>query len=165
MSTVLSSNVLEQQFGPTEVEILLQNDRNRIICTRAVYGGQVLEISYVNFVRSGVAGFPAVHQTIVAGESMGKAFRKAGIRFHRIVQAAHKYAVPESFKQWFDNAGAATVVDVTILVGPDRTTYAKILEIYSPLVKWPQSTGQPTPAQLEQLRWLNKFLSDEGRQA
>jgi hypothetical protein len=161
MSNLLSSDILEAQFGPTEVEILRQDAETRIICTKAVRTGQVLEISRVTFDRAGRAAFPVVHQAVMDGASMGKAFRQADIEFRRVVGSAYACDLPKTFRRWFGSSVNATVVDVAVLVGSDCLPYAEILEVYSPLVEWPRSVGQPTARQLKKLGLLYKFFTDE----
>src|SRR5258708_17269854 len=161
----LASDILEGQFDATEVEVLRQDDETRIICTRAAASGQVLEISQVTFLPAGKERFHDVHQAVLAGESMGKAFRQRGISFHRKVQAAYSYGLPPRFERWFGNNGQATIIEVAVVVGPDDTPYANILETFSPAVDWPDFRGHPTAAQLERIVLLDDFLSDEGSQA
>src|SRR5665213_2595733 len=133
MGDLLSSDILEQQFGPTEISVLHQDGSARLICTRASADGQVLEVSRVRFM-PGTDQFPKTHQAVLDGQSMGKAFRADGIKFERKVKTAYRQFLPASFNQWFDNNEIATVVAVSILVGPNETRYAEILEIYSPAV-------------------------------
>jgi hypothetical protein len=137
MSDVLSSDILEAQFGPTELTVLYQDASSRIICTKAKPGGQMLELSFVNFNQAGAGQFPEVHQAVKAGTSIGKAFRDAGIAFKREEQLVDSQALAARFGQQFGSQGAATVMTVSILAGPDQTPYAEILEIYSPAVRWP----------------------------
>jgi len=158
---VLSSDILEEQFGPTKVEVLYQDAVTRIICTRALASGQVLELSYVAFVKSGAEKFPGAHRSVIAGESMGKAFRTAGIKFTRQQQTACRYNLPENFERWFERPGAATVVAVSILVGPGKTAYAEILETYSPEVQWAPQAGKPNMKQLAALTLLDEFLASQ----
>ena len=139
MNQVLSSDILEAQFGPTELKVLYQDGASRIICARAKAGGQLLELSFVSFMTVGAAKFPEVHRTVTAGTSMGKAFRASGVVFKRQERHVDKQALAESFGRQFGGQGRATVIAVTILAGPDETPYAEILEIYSPAVSWPQA--------------------------
>ena len=133
----LSSEILERQFGPTEVEVLHQDERTRLICTRVIATGQILEVSSVSFIEAGALVFPEVHQAVLAGESMGKAFLEAGVEFARDVQATQRQKLPVEMIRQFEAEGPVTIVEVTILVGPDQTPYAEIIETYSPAVDWP----------------------------
>lgn len=133
----LSSEILERQFGPTEVEVLHQDERTRLICTRVIATGQILEVSSVSFIEAGALVFPEVHQAVLAGESMGKAFLEAGVEFARDVQATQRQNLPVEMIRQFEAEGPVTIVEVTILVGPDQTPYAEIIETYSPAVDWP----------------------------
>lgn len=147
MADVLSSDILEQQFGPTEIEVLYQDDQTRIIATKVVDSKQVLEVSWVKFIPAGVKKFSKTHQTVMAGESMGKAFRASDIGFARQEKAAYSYILPANFKRIFGDDKAATIVEVVILAGSNKTPYAEILETYSPAVHWPHLHGQPTDGQ------------------
>ncbi len=138
MSDLLSSDILERQFGPTKLSVLYQGGSSRIICTRAKAGGQMLELSFVNFIAAGVEKFPEVHQAILDGVSMGKAFRAAGVAFSRKERTVDSQALAASFGRQFGGEGSATILEVTILAGPDETPYAEILETYSPAVRWPR---------------------------
>ena len=139
MSNLLSSDILEAQFGPTELTVLYQDETSRIICTKAKSGGQLLELSFVDFSRVGIEKFPEVHWVVTAGTSMGKAFRAAGVPFKRKEQLVDNPVLAAHFGRQFGSAGAATVITVSILAGPDQTPYAEILEIYSPAVHWPSA--------------------------
>jgi para-aminobenzoate synthetase component 1 len=134
----LSSDVLEQQFGPTTVEVLYQDDKTRTICTKVIATNQILEVSQVTFIQAGLDEFPDTHKTIVAGQSMGKAFRAQGIELIRETQSTYRQAPPDDLSQRFGSNKPVTVVAVSILVGPDKTPYARILETYSPEIVWPE---------------------------
>jgi hypothetical protein len=156
----LSSDVLEQQFGPTELVVLYQDSLTRIICTKALSSGKVLELSWVRFIKSGIELFSNVHKDIVTGQSMGKAFRAHDIEFNRAVNYAWSQKLPDSFPQCFDNNGAVTVLDVSIVVGPANVLYAHILETYSNEVSWPISDAQPSDNQLDVLLSFSDKLKD-----
>ncbi|HZL08226.1 MAG TPA: hypothetical protein VFC50_03470 [Candidatus Dormibacteraeota bacterium] len=160
MDDLLSSEILEKQFGPTELNILYQDGAARIITTSAKSNGQVLEISRAQFIPAGISKFPNVHQAVLAGTSMGTAFRSAGITFVRQQQAAYKYDLSANFEYLFGEDGPATIVIVSILVGPEQTPYAEILETYSPVVQWPNLQGVPTDEQLDSIKSLNGFLAE-----
>jgi hypothetical protein len=161
MTDVLSSDILERQFGPTEVEVLYQDNGTRIIRTLAADSRQILEVSRVVFIQAGVEKFPGTHLAISEGASMGKAFRADGIEFIREDQGAYRYALPAIFKKFFGSREPATVVEVLILAGPDKTPYARILETYSPDVRWPHQVGEPTAGQLAKIQTLGEFLANQ----
>jgi hypothetical protein len=154
----LSSDILEQQFGPTEIGILLQDDTTRIICTKTIAASQVLELSKVTFVHDGVSKFPAIHQEILRGQSMGKAFRAHDVAFVRKVQSVQRTPLPEAFSRRFQSNGPATVVEVSILVGEGETLYATILETYSPKVVWP-APNQGTTVAWQAIEQFGRLLS------
>jgi hypothetical protein len=158
MPNELSSDILERQFGPTELEALHQDDATRIICTKVAGTGQILELSQVTFLEAGMDEFPEVHQAVINGVSMGKAFAGHGIAFTRQTKAAYDRTLPFGFEQRFNSDKPATVVAVTILVGPEQTPYAEILETYSPAVAWPEKKGKPTGQQLAAIEALGTFL-------
>lgn len=159
MNDILSSDILEVQFGPTAVAVLHQDAGLRIIATYVKASGRILEVSRVNFVPGGVKKFPDAHQAVLAGVSMGKAFREADIGFIRKTKAVYKQALPGGFRRWFGDDRPATVVAVSILAGPDKTPYAEILETYSPAVRWPESSGRPLPEHRAIIGELDEFLA------
>jgi len=159
MENVLSSEVLEKQFGPTEVSVLYQDGKTRLICTRAATNGQVLELSRVVFNPAGTEKFAETHAAVLAGQSMGKAFKAAGIEFRRETKAAYRRTLPASFGGWFGSGQPANIVVVAILAGPDRTPYADILEVYSPAVDWPQSGGSPSDEHLAIIKAIGELLA------
>lgn len=158
----LSSDILEKQFGPTRLEVLWQDKTRRYIATIAQANDQLLELSYVKFDTAGIKHWPQIHRAVMAGQSMGKAFRDQGWPFYRQVRAAGQRQLPASFRQRFGDDRPATVVRVDIAVGSDRLPYAQILETYSPAVTWPGLRGQLTIKDLKALDRLTKFL--DGRQ-
>jgi hypothetical protein len=161
MVDLLSSDILEQQFGPTEVEVLYQDNGTRIIRTLATDSRQILEMSRAVFIQSGVKKFPGTHQTVIEGMSMGKAFRADGIEFIREEQGTYRYALPAIFKRFFGSGEPATIVEVLVLAGPGKTPYATILETYSPDVRWPHQAGEPTAGQLAKVQALGEFLANQ----
>jgi hypothetical protein len=161
MTDLLSSDILEQQFGSTKAEVLYQATDTRIIATHAVDSGQILELSYVVFVQSGIEKFPGTHRAVMAGMSMGKAFRADDIKFILEEQAAYHYVLSLNFKRWFGSSEPATVVRVSILAGSEKRPYADILETYSPEVQWPRLHGKPKADQLDSIQLLDKFLAGQ----
>lgn len=154
MSDMLSSDILERQFGPTELEVLYQRDLRRIIRTKVAASGQVLELSQVSFKPEGVSAFADVHRQVMDGMSMGKAFAGQGVAFRRQTRGVHIYQsdrLPAGFAGQFASEGPATVVEVSIFAGPDGIPYADILEVYNPVVKWPESATPPDKTALESL--------------
>lgn len=157
-SSILSSDILEQQFGPTAIDIIYQDSDTRIICTKTINEKKILELSMVEFIKDGVAAFPTVHKAIQAGKSMGKAFRDHSITFTRELKSVQTYALPQKFHQYFSSNKAATVVHVTILVGVEKIPYANILEIYHGDVIWGEGTPMQSGTLDAKLRLLSKFL-------
>jgi len=137
MNNLLSSDILEAQFGPTEIAVLHQDETSRIICTKVIDGGQILEISRVTFDPAGIKAYAEIHRQVVAGMSMGKAFRQAGVDFRRQVHRTSQSELPPALRRWFGSTKKATTVEVSITVGPQALPYARILEVYSPAVRWP----------------------------
>jgi hypothetical protein len=136
---MLSSDILEEQFGPTRLVILKQDSQHRIIKTVSIASGEVLELSLVTFDSNSAAIFPDIHQKVLLGYSMGKAYREAHISFIRDVQSITHNPLPPKLKSHFDQSGSATIVDVDIYVGKEKTHYCHILELYSSIVSWPVS--------------------------
>jgi len=133
---MLSSEILENQFGPTRLVVLKQNSTHRIIETVASDNKQVLELSIVTFDKENVDIFPDVHAEIIAGASIGKAFKKASVRFIRKINSTTHIPLPAILSSEFNQKGLATIVDVDIFVGEQKAHYCHILEVYSPAVSW-----------------------------
>jgi len=167
MSEVLSSDFLERQFGPTEIEVMFHDETGleRIIATKAVGDGRILEISRVVFEPGAAEHFPEVFSAMGDGESMGKAFGLRGFRFTRNVKAAFTYDLPSVFSRWFGDVHNATVIDLVASAGPNDTPVARILETYRPEVRWPYMQGDPTQEQSERLRLISDFLADRAKAA
>ncbi len=148
MSSILSSEILEKQFGLTRLKILKQDDWFRIITTEIVSSGEVLEISQVQFL-SVPEELNAIHQQVVAGTSMGKAFKDAEMMFSRITSGTWKTEVPTEFQKIFNSDTNATVVKVIIQIGEKKIPYAQITETYSPAVKWPTKASTILPQEVK----------------
>ena len=134
---MLSSDVLEQQFGQTRVVVHKQTQEYRVITTIANKDNKILELSLVEFDASGIGYYPKIHNQIVGGVSMGKAFRAGGVSFVRRTKAAGKLNIPGSLQKILNSPDEPTAVEVSIFVGNDAIHYADILEIYSSDVVWP----------------------------
>ncbi|HEX5743887.1 MAG TPA: hypothetical protein VFX84_00325 [Candidatus Saccharimonadales bacterium] len=160
MSDPLSSDILEEQFGPTVVKVLAQDVDRRVISTLA--GGQALEFSMVTFSRGAAAAYPEVRRDISGGMSMGKAFRGRGIPFERRTRAVYSYDLRGGFRGRFGADGPATVVEVSVLAGKDAMPYADILEVYAPGVDWPEPGTSPTPRLKTRLDSFDKLLTELG---
>ena len=154
----LSSDILEQQFGPTVIEILYQDAHTRVICAKSKKTELVLELSRVEFIKSGTHEFPQIHQEIVEGTSIGKAFRAHAVTFVREVKNTYQCTLPDNFLRWYGNSGPATVVSVSVLVGPKKSLYANILETYSSEVRWPYPHTIPTNDQLQSVQTSDQLL-------
>lgn len=134
----LSSDILEEQFGPTRLSVLAQNKTHRIIQTISEQTSAVLELSLVSFSKDTEILYPQIHQVIYNGTSMGKAFTEAGVVFHRSVSSVTKSMLPSSIARYFSETGLATIVELRVFVGEKSTHYCDIIEIYSPAVVWPE---------------------------
>lgn len=156
---MLSSDLLEKQFGPTRLVILRQDVQHRIIKTISVNSGKVLELSLVTFNANSAAVLPEVHQKIRLGSSMGKAYREAHIPFIRDVQSITHSPLPPTLKSHFDQPGSATIIDVDIYVGKARTHYCHILEIYNAAVRWPADSTQSSPVIVDELDIFEKLMT------
>lgn len=156
---MLSSDILEQQFGPTEIVVIFQGQKYRIIETIAQRNKTVLELSLVTFDESNVNVFSYIHNKVLGGLSMGKAFREAGIAFIRDVHFVNHQTVPSDIQTKFNSAGQATIVDIDILVGPDKIHYCHITEIYSPILSWPDRDARESPNINKRLREFSQLLS------
>ncbi len=136
---MLSSDILENQFGPTRVNVLYQDNTDRIIQTVTFASEKVLELSWVKFDPEGKEVFAEIHSAVAEGESMGKAFREAGQPFNRETRALGRLILPDSYRQRFDSRNPATVTETDIFVGEDQIFYCHVLETFSPDINWPLS--------------------------
>lgn len=159
-SSTLSSDILQQQFGETQLIILNQNTQYRVIETITTADKTVLELSLVTFDQANVHVFSDIHQAILAGESIGATYKKAGILFKRNVTAINHTLLPAIFAAYFNTQEAATVIEVGILVGPEQIHYCSILEIYSPAVRWPDPATSISISVQERLQEFAKLLED-----
>jgi hypothetical protein len=141
---MLSSDILESQFGPTQVKILFQDENSRIIQTVAQASGKILEVSWVVFNKTGIEAFPTIHRAILEGGSIGKCFVQENILFKRDSLEVTQLLLPSHFSNWFGSSKPAHMVDVGIYVGYQNTPYCRILETYSPSVKWPEAVSAPS---------------------
>lgn len=147
MQQILSSDILEAQFGPTTLEVLWQDKKTRFITTKSTASGQLLELSWVTFSEAGIAAFPDIHAYVTAGASMGKAFSEKGLVFERQTRGTyHSAHLHPTLTQYFNKPGLATIVDVSVKVGTQKIPYADILEIYSPAVVWPAAAAKAPEA-------------------
>jgi hypothetical protein len=142
---MLSSEVLESQFGPTRIGVLYQDDTDRVIKTVAYAREKILELSWVKFDPDGKDVFPDIHDAVAEGASMGKAFCDAGQTFTREVRAIGNIMLPDTYRQRFGNSLPATVAETDIFIGSEQTFYCHILETFSPDVSWPEIAGDPCP--------------------
>jgi hypothetical protein len=170
MSELLSSDALEQQFGPLKLEVLQQDPAGRIICNRVAATGQVVELSKVVFRPEGLAAFPGVHQRILQGTSIGATFKaEAGLPFRRDIHASYRYdqgSLPRVFLKYFSSAEPPTVTDLTVLAGPDSVPYADILEVFSPDVeRWELTGGDMGQAVTDRLEAFGAELDALGHPA
>lgn len=162
---MLSSDVLEKQFGPTHVEVMRHDTATRIIRT-LTEADQVLEVSWVVFEPAGVQSFTGVHEEMGRGASMGKAFESAGVKFTRKNERSRRLLLPFFNEEHFDCEGRATASEVDVVAGDERIPYASILEIYSPAVRWPVPVlfgRRPNKRQLaERVQWFELILKHSG---
>ncbi|MDB5167060.1 MAG: hypothetical protein JWN26_205 [Candidatus Saccharibacteria bacterium] len=156
---MLSSDILEQQFGPTKLVIVFQDFKHRIIQTITKQNHKVLELSLVTFDQSNVNTFAVIHQKILGGDSMGKTFKDADVNFVRDIHFINHEIIPSNIQATFDQVGQATIIDVDILVGPNLIHYCHITEIYSPSVVWPKSNHPALPTIKQTLAEFSKLLS------
>lgn len=150
---MLSSDILEQQFGPTDLHVLQQTDSYRIIQTINRSDKSVLELSFVTFDKT--TTYPAIHQAVRSGTSMGKAFRDANVEFVREIRSVRWSNMSEKLQSYFSSSKPVTIVEVSIFVGTEHIHYCDIIEVYHPSVSWPQP---PTTDDTTLPRTLVAFL-------
>jgi hypothetical protein len=161
---MLSSDILEHQFGATHLELLYQSpsQKTRIIQTVASLTGQIVELSLVRFDPEGAASFPEIHKKVSDGESMGKSFKQAAVPFRRNPHSTIQSQLPASFNERFGSNRLATVVELEIFVGEQKSHYADVLETYNPLVQWPDPVnGCTSLRKIQQFASLLQLLKEE----
>jgi hypothetical protein len=158
MTDELSSDILEKQFGPTQIDVLHHDEEVRFVQTRVKETGQILELSFVGFHAPVVDKFEEIRQEVMNGKSLGKAFRDRGVAFVRQQQVAVRLELPDVFGKKFASSGLVTVVAATIVVGDEQLEYAEVLETYSPDVSWPEIGGELSDEQSSKLELLTKFV-------
>lgn len=156
MISGLSSDILQQQFGPTSLFVVFQAGDERIVQT--VAGDKILELSCVRFDTIGRQQFPVVTHAIDNGASMGQAFRDAKIPFTRRTAFVSKIAASQFFKDIFTDSSPLWVVGVDVLVGGKNTPYASIVEFYNPLVVWPDPIQELTEQQRRKVKESQDLL-------
>ena len=154
--STLSSDILEQQFGATRIKILAQTSKLRIIATEVIETGKILEVSSVEFLEV-PEEFKSIHEQVVNGESMGKAFKQNKVQFNRSTKGVWQSTVPVLFQNLFNTTADATIVDVLVTVGPQSIAYARITETYSPNVIWPEASKENVPTHV--LNSLNQTVA------
>lgn len=156
MNERLSSDILQEQFGPTSLEVILQSSDERIIQT--VAEDKVLEVSYVQFTPASKQKFPETTKALERGASMGQAFRDAGIVFRRSTRFVSKIASSRLFSELFGGGEFVWVVGVDIAVGDAQYEYASIIEFYNPRVAWPEVPHELTKIQQQQVEISRNLL-------
>jgi hypothetical protein len=135
---VLTTDVMEAQFGPVEAEVVSQDEHNREVIVRVSETGQVLEYARVRFKSPGVEAYPEVDRSIRAGALMGKEFRNAGIAFRRRQGPPVRRKLSARLQTLFGTDEPYGLgIMASILVGPDELSYAENYETYSPAIEWP----------------------------
>ena len=157
-STKLSSDILEEQFGPTSIVVLLDDEDERAILTKADHGNTLLELSRVTFLQKNNQ-YQAVRNIIKSGTSMGKAFRLLDIPFARQTRSTYQHHLPPPLEEAFGSGKPATIVEVTIVVGKQKELFADIIEIYSPYVNWPGEYGTPNAQTNTHIKALENILT------
>ena len=156
---MLSSDILEKQFGETKIVILKQDDLRRVIQTIVDRTGEIIELSLVSFEPENTSKFPDIHARIVSGTSIGKAFKEADVHFVRRTNSTSRQVLPDILKTYLSNQQEATIVDVDVFVGEHETHYCRILEIYSGAVEWPDSPATNLSKTANQLNTLERLLA------
>lgn len=153
---MISSDILEGQFGPTHIGVIWQDAQHRIIKTIVTKSDEILELSLVVFNPISASVFPKIHHDILSGNSIGKTFQAANVAFVRDIHSVTQSSLPTHLRSYF--SGKATVVDVDIFVGKDNVHYCHIIEIYSPKVVWPTGHYRPSTTIISQLDIFEQLL-------
>jgi hypothetical protein len=152
----LATDLLEQQFGRCGIDVIYQNGLERLAVIKAI-GGEALELAWTDFDPEGVRQFGDAHKIILAGGSIGKTFKALGVDFVRDVKLVDRRMLPRWFAPYFDVSKLGTMVLLDAYVGPSRTLYARILEVYSHRVEWPASGSGKNESILEAADMVKSF--------
>lgn len=137
--SLLTTDIMEAQFGPVEASVLFQDERRREVVVRVRRTKQVLEFARVTFAPAGAAAYPAIDRRIRGGALMGKAFRDAGVEFRRRQEPPARRELSGRLRELFAAGdGPGLCVSASILVGPEELPYAENRETYSPAIEWPE---------------------------
>lgn len=156
-SDMLSSDILESQFGGVDLHILKQTDEQRVIQTIARDDDSILELSFVTFINRDA--FPDIHERIVNGTSMGTAYRDVNIAFERSVRSIRRAVIPQKLQRYIPSPQPSTIIELSTFVGPKKIHYCDIIEIYSSKVHWPQPLTTSDTSVPDSLDAVSKLLA------
>lgn len=133
----LGSEVVSEKYGPVSLRVLSQTYKNReslLVNQEGVIGAYSLV-----FFGEGKESFSEAHRAITNGAPIGKTFRELGIPILRDEFCSMTYPIPRALREitrW--NAGECSVKGVDFLVGNSKELYATIIEMYGPLIIFPE---------------------------
>ncbi|MBI2572788.1 hypothetical protein HYV86_02925 [Candidatus Woesearchaeota archaeon] len=127
---------LELHFGSLSLEVLYQTTNHRV--SRQIARekkGAIIAYNAVEFLNPVAEIYLSVDKQIRAGAPLGKTFQEAGIPFERHVEEEFLYCSQGSLQEIFATTGTFfRFKRLSFNIGTHATTYARICEIYSPLV-------------------------------
>jgi hypothetical protein len=139
-----TTDIMEQQFGPLKLSILLQNKDERIAKIAMMSDNKPLEIAHVSFRSETAEKYNRIHAEITGGAMMGKTLRSHKLQVTRR-ELAHFVFRDRLVRNGFPGHTYAVVKVAELLVGEHDDVYARNIEFYSPDVQW----GEPEFGQHE----------------
>jgi len=135
---ILNSERIEQTFGSYGIDVVFSDEELRISNLYSLHAGRKVTrtLAFVGYPESIDPAIAGLHQTIVAGGSIGATFQAAG---WEVVKTGHSYfrvGLPPAVVEAMDIDGpgpvAAHYYQLEVANGPERFDYALIIEMHHP---------------------------------
>jgi hypothetical protein len=137
----LNSERIQQTYGSYGVDVLSNDDKQRVSSLYSLDGGDKVTRTYavVDFVDAATTALESEHALIKSGQSIGEVFRKAGWTIEKRHQFIGDFDVPAAYTQIgrlmrveLPQRLAADVYFFVVSRNSHSYTYATITEIYHP---------------------------------
>ncbi len=138
---LLNSDLIEKKFGSYGVEVVRQDENQRVSSLYSFEGGERITrtLAMVHFLGREEPALQAIHEAILAGSSIGKTFRDAGwaidkmpLRAEEITATVHDVEIGELMHIELPARLAAFSYDFVVSKNGQTHDYARITEIYHP---------------------------------
>lgn len=132
MTNPLASDLIEEMFGETHLEIVSQSGNRRVTALRD-RENRLLAYNMV-FFGGGGNEFPDVHLEITRGNHIGKTFRKYGYEIDRLERCCFLYEFPAALRDEFRTEakeGFVKYADLSVKSNGRLAPYASVIEIYA----------------------------------